>query len=95
MASKPHTAAKSCALSLVTCDICTEVFRQPKVLPCQHTFCFECLQKFCENCNKHRIYRITSFPCPSCRKLIHLPAGGIQQLPNDFRVAQICEFIEK
>jgi hypothetical protein len=89
------SAAKNCALSLVTCDICTEVFRQPKVLPCQHTFCFDCLQKFCDSCNQQRILRISNFPCPSCRTITHLPPGGLSQFPNDFRVAQICDVIEK
>nr|CDJ97836.1 Ubiquitin and Zinc finger domain containing protein [Haemonchus contortus] len=33
-------------LRSVLCCICTERYRQPKVLPCQHTFCLSCLELF-------------------------------------------------
>ena len=30
----------------LTCQICLEVYKQPKSLPCQHTFCCGCLQDY-------------------------------------------------
>ena len=28
----------------ITCSICSELFKEPKTLPCLHTFCKECIQ---------------------------------------------------
>ena len=34
---------------LLKCTICLEQFNNPKMLPCQHTFCENCLQNLVEN----------------------------------------------
>ena len=34
---------------LLECTICLEQFKNPKMLPCQHTFCENCLQNLVEN----------------------------------------------
>ncbi|CAF1128441.1 unnamed protein product [Adineta steineri] len=33
---------------LVTCAICLEYYKDPRVLPCSHTFCFKCIQQLVE-----------------------------------------------
>ncbi|KAM6957550.1 E3 ubiquitin-protein ligase TRIM35 [Aplochiton taeniatus] len=45
----------------LTCPVCCEVFRDPVVLKCTHSFCRSCLQEFW---NKKRAKR----ECPVCRK---------------------------
>jgi len=37
------------------CPICLERFTDPKVLPCQHTFCRNCLQEFIQS-NANQAY---------------------------------------
>eukprot|EP00058_Branchiostoma_floridae_P005896 XP_002591384.1 hypothetical protein BRAFLDRAFT_86891 [Branchiostoma floridae] len=52
----------------LTCSICLELFTRPKVLPCQHTFCQDCLQDLMNMIAKK--YR----KCPNCRRKVRLPA---------------------
>lgn len=42
----------------LSCTVCTEVFYDPMRLPCEHTFCRDCIQKWLEG-NK---------TCPVCRE---------------------------
>jgi len=41
------------------CSICFEMFDQPRVLPCGHTFCMSCLVAIKQ--------RNSALPCPQCR----------------------------
>lgn len=41
-ARKPTSAEDA---SNVVCGICLEQFKDPKILPCSHTFCLDCLQR--------------------------------------------------
>jgi hypothetical protein len=34
--------------SLVKCAICLDYYNDPRCLPCSHTFCYECINKLCE-----------------------------------------------
>ena len=46
----------------VACTICLELFTEPKVLPCCHTFCKGCLEGILEKSkNKEKL------ACPQCR----------------------------
>ena len=71
---------------ITECSICTEVFSDPRVLPCIHTFCLQCLQKW----SKHkRSGDQTS--CPLCRKDFKMPAGGWADLPKNLIVIELLE----
>ncbi|XP_021377858.1 tripartite motif-containing protein 2-like [Mizuhopecten yessoensis] len=54
---------------LQECPICLERFRQPKSLPCLHTFCQECLETFIVKELSGKMASATSFPCPVCRRM--------------------------
>ena len=47
----------------LTCAVCMEHFKEPKVLPCLHTYCKECLEKLVK---KQRYDHVIT--CPECRK---------------------------
>ena len=55
------------------CCICLELFREPRCLPCLHTFCRECIQR---SLNKNR-----SLKCPVCRAVHELSEEGASILP--------------
>ncbi|KAH3790730.1 E3 ubiquitin-protein ligase TRIM56-like [Dreissena polymorpha] len=44
------------------CSVCRTIFRNPRILPCKHTFCHECL---CGVVKRHE--GKSAFPCPLCR----------------------------
>ena len=46
------------------CGICLESFQEPKVLPCQHTYCKKCLERIIFRASGGRVQKIT---CPECR----------------------------
>ena len=48
----------------LTCAICLEQFKDPKVLPCLHSFCHECIIKL-----EHTENSIT---CPECRMKVEV-----------------------
>ena len=61
----------------MTCKICLDIFRAPKLLPCSHTFCQKCLDDvIARQSGGH-------FPCPTCREEIQVPAGGSSDLRNN------------
>ena len=45
------------------CAVCMEQFKEPKVLPCLHTFCMRCLQKLLKKQGPDHV-----ITCPECRQ---------------------------
>jgi RING-type zinc-finger len=74
---------------LLNCMICFESFRNPKMLPCGHTFCAECLVGYQKTYEQQRRAVPGKLPCPTCRELTTLPPGGVSGLRNDFKVQKI------
>ena len=68
---------------VIECTICTNELKDPRSLPCLHTFCFECLEKWMQakQSGDH-------LECPICRKHCILPVNGLAGLTKNF-------FIEK
>jgi tripartite motif-containing protein 2/3 len=65
----------------LTCVMCFELYNDqqhlPKVLPCQHTFCLECLNRYVQK------YAGKMFPCPLCKSFFSLPDGGVRAVPSN------------
>ncbi|XP_078679546.1 tripartite motif-containing protein 3-like [Branchiostoma floridae x Branchiostoma belcheri] len=53
----------------LSCAICLEMFYMPKVLPCKHTFCQDCLQDWAGGQK--------SFQCPVCHAWAEPSAKGV------------------
>ncbi|XP_053400125.1 uncharacterized protein LOC123557788 isoform X2 [Mercenaria mercenaria] len=56
---------KACILD---CPICTNIFEDPRILPCQHTTCEKCLSSYIKDIIQKDGKRPTEFPCPVCRR---------------------------
>ncbi len=65
----------------ITCAVCQEHYTEPKVLPCLHYYCKECVLKLALRTASNK-----PFSCPECRKDIILPEGGVEELKTAFFV---------
>ena len=65
----------------ILCAICQEHYTEPKVLPCLHYYCKQCILKLALRRGTNQ-----SFPCPECRKETTLPEGGVDELKTAFFV---------
>ena len=71
------------------CPICTEVFTDPRVLPCIHTYCLKCI----EGCGVDKKPG-EKLPCPLCRKEFVIPDTGLTELPKNFFVNKLLHVKE-
>ncbi|XP_077862139.1 transcription intermediary factor 1-beta-like [Saccoglossus kowalevskii] len=69
---------------ILTCSICLERYKNPKILPCHHSFCEQCLVKWVE---QHG-----GLECPNCRTRHY--AQNIRELPPTLLVSDVVEVIE-
>ena len=70
----------------LSCSVCLEEYRRPRVLPCLHVFCEACLEKLAV-AQGGRL----SAPCPNCRQPAPLPQGGVASLPSAFYIQHLFE----
>ncbi|KAK0057527.1 tripartite motif-containing protein 3 [Biomphalaria pfeifferi] len=77
-----------------SCIICHGVLRLPKLLPCFHSFCTDCLEKYISEKISENGQR--SFPCPKCSKPIIVPSDVDNQTCLDsFKTDTFtCKLIE-
>ncbi|NWX24424.1 TRI59 protein, partial [Aegotheles bennettii] len=77
----------------LTCSICYSIFEDPRVLPCSHTFCRNCLDGVIQLSNNFSIWRPLRVPlkCPNCRTVVEIPAAGTELLPINFALKAIIE----
>jgi tripartite motif-containing protein 2/3 len=93
---KPQNPAQQALEKLsnqLSCSVCLEEYRRPRVLPCLHVFCEACLEKLVGT-RRDKL----SAPCPNCRKPAPLPEGGVSSLPAAFyinRLFEVREVLEK
>ena len=66
----------------LTCPVCYQLFKNPKYLPCYHSYCEGCLEKMQVQ---------SKIICPECRKEAKVPAGGVKELPNNFFINHLVD----
>ena len=71
----------------LSCPVCYQLFKNPKYLPCHHSYCEQCLEKMQVQ---------SKITCPECRKEAIVPPGGVKDLDNNFFINRLVdEFILK
>ena len=63
----------------LTCTVCLDNFKEPKVLRCCHTFCKSCLERILEKAKVK-----TNLVCPQCRAEHTVPPNGPEGFLTDF-----------
>ncbi|XP_072047957.1 uncharacterized protein [Amphiura filiformis] len=76
--------------NFLNCGICLTPFKNPRALPCLHSFCEECLERWAK-ANKKGKSKV--FACPNCMKSTQIPAEGIQGFPAHFLVNSLQETV--
>ena len=74
----------------ITCPVCQDHFREPKILPCLHYYCKECVRQLALRAGPNR-----PFACPECRSGTVLPQNDPNQLRTAFFVNRMKELHAK
>ena len=66
----------------LTCPVCYQLFKNPKYLPCYHSYCEGCLEKMQVQ---------SKIICPECRQEAKALAGGVKELPNNLFINRLVD----
>jgi len=77
---------------MTECCICNEVFTDPRVLPCQHTFCLKCLLNYVKD---KQPGDDNDLPCPLCRNEFTIPAHGLSRIQKNFFMEKLIRCVRK
>ena len=90
MATKPSSSSSPGLLKLeeqLTCPVCFDLYTNPKTLPCLHSFCEACIERFPQDKEGETYY----LSCPTCRHRTELPGGGAGAFPVAFTLNNLKE----
>jgi len=74
---------------ITECPICAEDYRDPRMLPCAHTYCLKCTEAW----SRHK-QPGDKLACPLCRKEFTLSSNGVKDLPKNFFVTNSLQMKE-
>lgn len=74
---------------ITKCSVCQDVFRDPRLLPCIHTFCVNCLKK--TGSTGKAATGNQAACCPVCGMSFEIPTGGYDGLSKDFYMERFVE----
>ena len=77
---------KQISQQLLSCGICLGKYNLPKVLPCLHTFCQDCLTSYVPT---HSL----AVTCPICRSTSILPLEGVPGLQTNFFLNNLMDVV--
>ncbi len=64
------------------CSICLDIYTDPKVLQCFHTYCTKCLVPLVVR-DRHGQFTLI---CPACRQVTPIPPTGVRGLQSAFQI---------
>ena len=63
------------------CGVCSKPYNDPRILPCLHSFCQECLHHEIEKSGSQQVFK-----CPTCERNMSIPVGGASVLPQNLHL---------
>ncbi|XP_068675866.1 E3 ubiquitin-protein ligase TRIM71-like [Montipora foliosa] len=73
------------------CPLCIETVKNPKTLPCLHSFCLECLDKLA---NFARRQLKATIKCPVCQTSFQIPeTDTFDNLPSSFHLNRLVDVL--
>ena len=71
------------------CPLCLETVKNPKTLPCLHSFCLVCLDKLAGFARRQLQ---TTIKCPVCQTSFQIPEGDtFNNLPTSFHLNRLVD----
>ena len=86
---------------LLECPVCSDIDKEPKILPCFHHVCVDCIENILDissECSYDSDDSYSGEPkikCPICRTTVKIPSEGASGLPVDFKLVQMREYYHK
>ena len=68
---------------IVTCTICLSYYKDPRLLPCSHTYCYDCIKQFIQG---------DQFACP-LRDGTSIETKDVEKLPVNRTAKDMVEFL--
>ncbi|PFX12653.1 Tripartite motif-containing protein 45 [Stylophora pistillata] len=87
--AKASTLAENLEKEL-ECAVCLEQFKDPKVLPCLHSFCKICLEGLVGRKGKGNAGKLN---CPTCRTTVEIPERKVDSLPVNFFLNNLLSMV--
>ena len=87
------TSTESLRGEHVICQLCSKPFTDPRILPCLHSFCLQCLHHVIEKVGTQQ-----SIQCPICLRSLPIPVGGASILPQNLHLgfdAEVFGYMSK
>ena len=87
--AEPHKVAEEALKKVAArleCGICLDQYKDPKLLPCFHVFCKQCLERLVQKRGGQSVLQ-----CPNCRRTTALPLQGVSGLQSDFHANHLFE----
>eukprot|EP00918_Siedleckia_nematoides_P040088 GHVU01087050.1.p1 GENE.GHVU01087050.1~~GHVU01087050.1.p1 ORF type:complete len:577 (-),score=60.21 GHVU01087050.1:345-2075(-) len=75
---------------IIECGLCLDICKDPRMLPCCHWFCTNCIQQLIDTSDWP-----SKFTCPSCRMEIPRPALGATHFPAAFIINKLDEAVRR
>ena len=73
----------------VSCSVCSDIFTDPKHLPCLHSFCLHCLKQWHRTSNDG-----DTIKCPICQVVSRIPeSGDLKDLPTTFYLNGLIDLL--
>ena len=73
------------------CPVCLETVKEPKTLPCLHSFCLQCLDKLAGFARRQLQ---TTISCPVCLARFQIPEGdSFKELPAAFHLNRLVDIL--
>ena len=69
------------SISYTICGLCSKSYNDPRILPCLHSFCQQCLHHEIEESDSQQVFK-----CPTCQRSMSIPVGGASGLPQNLHL---------
>ncbi|XP_071817994.1 uncharacterized protein [Apostichopus japonicus] len=83
-----NTPLQDMAENFFLCCVCLDQFKEPKLLPCLHRYCSDCLKTVIQASHGE------TMKCPMCKQECTIPDTGVEGFKTDFHTKSMLEYIQ-